>query len=466
VYNDVGVAIACLRREGFTGRIAVVDLDYHQPDGTIRGFLNDPDVLVYSIHGSEWTSEKGATTANHLLPPGATDESYLRHLRTTLPEALRAHGARLVFYVAGTDVLRGDRFGNFSLTPDGALARDRTVVETARASGAGLIATLGGGYSRLAWQCSADFASWLLTDEARPAARWEAELRDHYDRIAEAIDPTLLQTRRSNDSASAAGWSEEDIREDLKLGASPERILGFYSEQGIEFALERYGILQKIRGHGHRQLSVQADASDPERQIIRVSSEAGLLVELVLKRAGLEAPTEIAGAPDLKFLAVEWLLLQDPKARFAPDKPPLPGQKFPGLGVAEEIQELLVQACKRLELDGLLSHPAHFHNASVPLRHFHFLDPEAEGRFLAIRHVLSRYPLTDASRLLDDGALALGNHTPVSWRSSEYVLPVSARLRGYFESPNYSARCLEESRRLLQAGLHVEARPGSPSPIP
>ncbi|TFH29608.1 MAG: histone deacetylase, partial [Myxococcales bacterium] len=55
VYNDVAVAIAALRADGFDAPVAIIDLDYHQGNGNIVAFEADDSVLTYSIHGSVWS---------------------------------------------------------------------------------------------------------------------------------------------------------------------------------------------------------------------------------------------------------------------------------------------------------------------------------------------------------------------------------------------------------------------------
>jgi acetoin utilization deacetylase AcuC-like enzyme len=147
VYNDIAVAIAVLRREGFSGKIAIVDLDFHQGNGNLLGFVDDPTVLNYSIHGSVWSHVEASRARQILVQPGTGDESYLAVLDASLLPSLEDHGAELIFYVAGNDVLKDDRLGSFNLTLEGVLARDRRVCDAAMKLGVPLVVTMGGGYS-------------------------------------------------------------------------------------------------------------------------------------------------------------------------------------------------------------------------------------------------------------------------------------------------------------------------------
>ncbi|MBW1830606.1 MAG: hypothetical protein JRJ10_02735, partial [Deltaproteobacteria bacterium] len=122
VYNDIAVAIASLREDGFEAHIAIVDLDYHQGNGNLVTFEHDDTVFTYSIHGSVWSHVEAATDQQFLLASGTDDTAYLRELRETLPAALEKFEPGLIFYVAGNDVLKGDRLGEFALTREGVLA--------------------------------------------------------------------------------------------------------------------------------------------------------------------------------------------------------------------------------------------------------------------------------------------------------------------------------------------------------
>ncbi|HSH46580.1 MAG TPA: histone deacetylase, partial [Longimicrobiales bacterium] len=51
VFNDVAVAARGLQAEGLAARLAVLDLDVHQGNGTAAIFRGDPSVLTVSVHG-------------------------------------------------------------------------------------------------------------------------------------------------------------------------------------------------------------------------------------------------------------------------------------------------------------------------------------------------------------------------------------------------------------------------------
>ena len=457
VLNDVAVAIRRLRSQGYTAPVAVVDLDYHQGNGNVVGFADDASVLTYSIHGAIWTRVEAVADVGIVLPTGTEDDAYLAVLRQTLPQALQAHGPRLVFYIAGNDVLRGDALGDFRLTRRGVLERDRFVAGCAQGLSAGLVVSLGGGYSDAAWECTANLLRWLLAGVAEVREPAKRDLRAEYRRIADAIDPAELQR------PDAGTWelTEEDVLGQLLGPRKAQRVLGFYTRHGVEFAFGRYGVLDRLRERGFADLEVSVDPSDPDRQTVRIHGRRGgagprlLLVELVVRSRTLAAPAGWDAGESLRVLWIEWLLLQDPTASFSLARPPLPGQEHPGLGVAEEVQELLLQACRRLGLDGLASAPAHFHNAVGAAGDWAFLDPRVQGRFDALRGALSGLGLHDASALVDAGRLRLSDGEAVCWLPVETVLPLSERLTEWLGSEAYARLRREAEEELAGAGLGV-----------
>lgn len=454
VFNDIGVAISDLRRSGYQGRVAIVDLDFHQGNGNSVAYAADPDVFVYSIHGAVWShGESGGKEI--YLSGGVNDRRYMAQLRTTLETELSRFKPDLVFYIAGADVLAGDRLGAFWLTPKGVFDRDRHVYEVARSLDAPLVVTLGGGYSRQAWLAHFYFARALLTGLWHFDKRSSPTLRARYTRIASELTQSELQGESLGDIV----FTEEDIFGALGPHPVVHRFLGFYSVHGMELAFERYGLLEELRGRGFVLEPIEIDPSDPMRQLIRVSgqrppmAEPHTLVELVLRRRLTQSTVDAVGRFEALF--IEWMLLQDPSRDFTLARPRLPGQDHPGLGLSQALQELLLQSCQRLELDALQDRPSHFHMAMLTAREWYFLDPLVEGRFRALRIALQSHEMYEATRLVHVGRMVLGSGEVVQWIPGDHVRPVSSKLMEYFASEAYLDLVDAEMERLLGAGLRV-----------
>jgi acetoin utilization deacetylase AcuC-like enzyme len=148
VYNDIAVAIAVARRDHGLQRIAVVDLDVHQGNGTAAIFADDPAVFTLSLHGERnYPFRKERSTLDVGLPDRCDDGTYLRALDEAL-EQVAAFRPELIFYQAGVDVLDGDSLGRLALTLDGTRRRNRRVYALARRLAVPVAVTLGGGYHR------------------------------------------------------------------------------------------------------------------------------------------------------------------------------------------------------------------------------------------------------------------------------------------------------------------------------
>ncbi len=148
VFNDVAVAIQSLRKDGLVRRVAVVDLDVHQGDGTAEIFADDPDVFTLSLHGqSNFPFRKQISSLDVALPDKTKDAEYLRQLEQALPQAL-AFQPEIIFYQSGVDPLHSDVLGRLSLTFEGLKERDRRVMQATRDLDIPLVLTAGGGYSR------------------------------------------------------------------------------------------------------------------------------------------------------------------------------------------------------------------------------------------------------------------------------------------------------------------------------
>jgi acetoin utilization deacetylase AcuC-like enzyme len=454
VYNDVAVAIRALRAGGMASPIAIVDLDYHQGNGNIVSFAQDPSVLTFSIHGSVWSHAAALSDEQVLLPPETGDAAYLRALDGTLRPRLEAHRPALIFYIAGNDVLFGDALGGFSLTTGGVLSRDRLVVETARDLGSAVVVTLGGGYSTRAWRATADFVCWLLTGAVSEEARadLDPEVRQSFERIAQTLGARELQGE-----PAALELTEQDILGDLGVRPAHRRLLGYYTADGVELAFERYGIFDALRARGFSDLRVTVEPDDPDHQRVFVDGrKAGarhLLIETVLRKRRIVARDRSA-LPSLEMLSVEWLLLQDPTEAFSLRRPRLPGQSHPGLGLLPEIVELLRQICRRLDLDGVLFQPSHYHVAALGADHGRFLDPAVQGRFDAMRAALAERDLADASLLLESGQVRDRAGSRLSWQPAAFAAAVSPPLIEYLESPAY-----ETERRAAREAARCELEP-------
>ena len=149
VLNDIAIAIRCLQRDAWMQRMAIIDCDVHQGNGTAAIFAKDPDVYTFSIHGANnYPLIKVPGSLDVALPDGTGDEAYLRALEPVIPKILTEFRPGLVFYLAGADPHERDRLGRLRLTHEGLRRRDELVLQACRDAGIPVAVTLGGGYGQ------------------------------------------------------------------------------------------------------------------------------------------------------------------------------------------------------------------------------------------------------------------------------------------------------------------------------
>lgn len=158
VFNDVAVAARLLQAEWHRHhrallRVAVVDLDVHQGNGTAAIFADDPSVFTLSLHGeSNFPFRKERSDLDVALPDGCRDEAYLAALDTALAQMWSRHAGALpglIFYLAGADPHEGDRLGRLQVSAEGLAERDRRVLAAARERRIPVAMSMAGGYGKV-----------------------------------------------------------------------------------------------------------------------------------------------------------------------------------------------------------------------------------------------------------------------------------------------------------------------------
>jgi acetoin utilization deacetylase AcuC-like enzyme len=149
VFNDSASAARAMQAEGRARRVAVLDCDVHQGNGTAAIFRDDPTVFTFSIHGARnFPLRKEPSDLDVELPDGTEDAAYLEALEGGVRQALARAGADLAIYLAGADPFLDDRLGRLKLTKQGLAERDALVFRHCRAAGLPVAVTMAGGYAR------------------------------------------------------------------------------------------------------------------------------------------------------------------------------------------------------------------------------------------------------------------------------------------------------------------------------
>ena len=149
VFNDAAIAARLMQAERLVSRVAIVDLDVHQGNGTASILANDDSVFTLSLHGeNNYPFTKAVSDLDVALPDGTQDDAYLAALEQALSDMFVRFAPQLIIYLAGADVYEGDRLGRLKLSKNGLAARDQLVMQAAYERRLPVAIAMAGGYAR------------------------------------------------------------------------------------------------------------------------------------------------------------------------------------------------------------------------------------------------------------------------------------------------------------------------------
>ncbi|MFQ5772799.1 MAG: histone deacetylase [bacterium] len=145
--NDLAVATKVLLHEGWVKKVAIIDCDLHQGNGTAVIFQGDDRVFTFSIHQQDLYPIKEKSDLDIHLPIGVTDEEYLNHLQGAIPKIFHEFQPEFVLYQAGADPYKHDQLGSLDLSIEGLQKRDEYIFTECHRRSIPVAVTLGGGYA-------------------------------------------------------------------------------------------------------------------------------------------------------------------------------------------------------------------------------------------------------------------------------------------------------------------------------
>lgn len=147
VLNDVAIAIRVLQKEKLASRFLIVDLDVHQGNGTAFIFQTDETVFTFSMHGAKnYPLHKEISNLDIELADKTSDREYIETLEEALPRIF-LHDPDIIFYLGGADPFEKDKLGRLSLTTEGLMKRDETLLRFAKEKHAPIVTVMSGGYA-------------------------------------------------------------------------------------------------------------------------------------------------------------------------------------------------------------------------------------------------------------------------------------------------------------------------------
>jgi hypothetical protein len=239
--------------------------------------------------------------------------------------------------------------------------------------------------------------------------------------------------------------------------AEPGTFLGRFDKAALERELESAGILAALEQRGFPKVRLRLDAWEAEHRM-RVLSARGdePLVELRATEMTVVVDEPVLrdqGVELLYVLAVRWLSLQNPGKPFKPERPRLPGQRHPGLGISRRFYGRLMTWAHEWGKDALLNFPEYYHNAVFYSSMFRFASPARQGRFEALRRDLASLPVCDASAAVAEGRVTQDPPgPPLHWEAAEMLAPVTDSVKKALDSEAY-ADAVREARESVR--FHV-----------
>ncbi len=258
--------------------------------------------------------------------------------------------------------------------------------------------------------------------------------------------------------------------------------LGMYDEAALRSRFASIGLFDLLahKGYADVALLTHRDSSGVSR--LQVYRETPLPDNLLIDARFSETlftpfrafceDCDGNGPCTFHVIVIEWVETRDPSAAFTKDRPQLPGQHAPGLGVLAILKKFVAVLAGEISRDGFMNVPDHIHSALMYSDAFMFVDPEREGYIRALRRDLKGVSLGDITWGFITGTVYdRASGASEKYRPAEQLYPFSGRLKRHYDSKLYAKgveavlrkkgfrfdRALMEERR---RGILAKKKPG------
>ena len=148
IFNDLAVcALMALEKHNYQ-RVAILDLDVHQGDGTATILQNIDGALTISLHCQDnFPFRKAVSDYDLELEANSNDEQFLQKVNQAIDIATK-YNPDLILYQAGVDGLATDALGKLNISRKGMSKRNELVFDMAVKNSIPTVVFMGGGYSK------------------------------------------------------------------------------------------------------------------------------------------------------------------------------------------------------------------------------------------------------------------------------------------------------------------------------
>ena len=240
-----------------------------------------------------------------------------------------------------------------------------------------------------------------------------------------------------------------DIESDLgrlQQHETEKKFLRTFTSDDMRGIINKVGLFEHLEKKGLDDVTVSIDVDESFVNYLKLywkdNKPQNLLLDLRLSESKFMPDKKFFDNPDkvqpYDMIVIEWLSAQNPINRFSDDKPQLPGQVKPGLGILRYCFDMMYVVAKEIIKDGFMDIPDHFHGAVMYSKKFKFFDPAHEGVLRALIRDLKNYSLYDISwGVITGTVIEEYKKEPQPYDPSEQVFYVSQRMRDYFHSSLY-----------------------------
>ena len=148
VFNDLAVCALHALHNLDVSKVAVLDLDVHQGDGTATALQDMQEALTVSVHCDvNFPFRKSSSDHDLPIPSDSGDMLYLEAVEEAL-DLCFDHQPDLLLFQAGVDALETDALGKLNVSRLGMKRRNDMVFERARNLNVPVVVFMGGGYAK------------------------------------------------------------------------------------------------------------------------------------------------------------------------------------------------------------------------------------------------------------------------------------------------------------------------------
>jgi len=150
VFNDSAIAARALQKEVNSKlKVAIIDLDVHQGNGTASILQEDSSIFTLSIHGeNNFPFKKESSDLDVGLADECDDQTYLTALEQCLEQLDMRFQPDSLIFLAGADPHEDDRLGRLNISGEGMRRRDEIVLQYALERNLPIALSMAGGYGR------------------------------------------------------------------------------------------------------------------------------------------------------------------------------------------------------------------------------------------------------------------------------------------------------------------------------